>query len=337
MWRVGVNWVGRCDGCGMKPRLIFHIGTHKTGTTSLQSAMSLQSEALAAAGFCYPASGTTRTNVIKKTNPLLKKHLLLTTSAADPDESLFAAEHARLMQEFAASGQRTMVLSEEGLSGPGFLKHNGLARVQHFAGDFDIHIVCLVRRQDSFVESLWNQRCKMGKVQSHIDTYADSPLIREHMNYTVMLDRWASLGAVKVIGFEAAIKTGLEATFSAVTGIPLVPSKQRNVSPSMTCAAVMAVLSRMGYADVDWRQLQAALGPDGPKRALGSRLRQKLLADYAQVNDQLFTRYGVEFPQDMPDEPAEMLPVPTRQDVERMVDAMKLVKKPTGPAPAPGG
>ena len=157
------------------------------------------------------------------------------------------------------------------------------------------------------------------------------------MNYTVMLDRWASLGAVKVIGFEAAIKTGLEATFSAVTGIPLVPSKQRNVSPSMTCAAVMAVLSRMGYADVDWRQLQAALGPDGPKRALGSRLRQKLLADYAQVNDQLFTRYGVEFPQDMPDEPAEMLPVPTRQDVERMVDAMKLVKKPTGPAPAPGG
>ena len=310
----------------MKPRLILHIGTHKTGTTTLQTLMAAQRSELAEAGFCYPTTGHAENPVSQPLKASVWKHQLLTHSLVHPDDSLFAREYARLAEEFAHSGLTTMVLSAEGLSGPRPRKHKSMMRVQRFADDFDIQIVCLVRRQDYFVESLWNQRCKLGKCKTHIDKYADSPLIRDHMNYTAMLDRWAGLGTVKVIGFEAAIHTGLEAAFSAVTGIPLVPSKQRNISPSMTCAAYMALLTRMGYADVDWRKVQKSLGPDGPKRALGSRLRQKLLADYAGVNDQLFTRYGVEFPQDMPDETAEMLPAPTRRDAQRMVDAIELVK-----------
>lgn len=314
----------------MKPRLIVHIGTHKTGSTTLQTLMAAQRRELAEAGFCYPTTGHTRNPVNQPLNASVWKHQLLAHALVHPDERLFVKEHARLVAEFTTSGQTTMVLSAEGLSGPRPKKHKSLVRMQRFATDFDIEIICLVRRQDSFVESLWNQRCKMGKNGVHIDRYADNPLIRAHMTYTAMLDQWATLGTVKVIGFEAAVRTGLEATFSAVTGIPLLPSKHRNISPSMTCAAYMAVLNRWGYENVDWRKLQEVLGPDGPKRALGARLRQKLLADFAGVNAQLFTRYGVEFPQDMPDEPEDMLPAPTRKSVAQIVETLKLVKRRSG-------
>ena len=39
----------------MTDKLILHIGTHKTGTTTLQSMLESNSEALAANGFTYPA------------------------------------------------------------------------------------------------------------------------------------------------------------------------------------------------------------------------------------------------------------------------------------------
>ena len=103
------------------------------------------------------------------------------------------------------------------------------------------------------------------------------------------------------------------------------PVAAENVS---TRPLLAAVSKPMGYDSVEWRKVQAILGSDGPKRALGSRLRHKLLADYAGVNAELATRYGVEFPQDMPDEPAEMLAVPTSLEAEQIIATMKLVKRP---------
>ncbi len=285
----------------MKPRLILHIGTHKTGTTTLQALMAAHRPALAAAGICYP--DTTRSTV-----PHLPKHAgLFEALVAGPEA--FAREHAQIMAEFARSGAHTLVLSEEGLSVP---RHFGaFAAMARFARDLDITVVCCLRRQDLLAESLWNQYCREGHEKGQITDFIRRDNILKRLDYIEVLAFWQRIGTVRALSYDAAVRgEGLVACFAAATGIPLPPEDLReNVSPGMACAAVLAALNRRGIP-ADRTAVEHALGPGARRTALGRRLRRDLLDRFADVNAALAERFGIRFDDVLPDEPDAPLAAP---------------------------
>jgi hypothetical protein len=291
-----------------RPRLILHIGTHKTATSTLQALMAKERQNLLAQGFCYPST----THAVYADQG---KHIALSRALVE-DDAAFLREYGQLVQEFRASGCHTMVLSEEGLSSPAKLNNNHLQRMKAVVADFDIEVVCFLRRQDYFAESLWNQRCKNGRTKKHIDSFVTQPLVIRHMTYKTMLDEWAVFGTVKAFGFEAACETGIVETFSQATGMTLpAAEKSRNISPGMERAALMAALNAAQIPH-DYRQVERVLGADRSRLALGTRHRTALLARFAAHNAELEAAYGVTFPSSLPEgEDSEPIRRPGKPDI----------------------
>ena len=96
--------------------------------------------ALIGQGFYYPATN-------RLPHPNLPKHTSLYVALMNGPDAV-RAEREILLGEFEASGCTTMVLSEEGMSSPGFLRERAMERVQILAPDFDIRIISFLRRQD---------------------------------------------------------------------------------------------------------------------------------------------------------------------------------------------
>ncbi|MBC7739557.1 MAG: hypothetical protein H7245_20645 [Candidatus Saccharibacteria bacterium] len=284
-----------------RPRLLLHIGTHKTATSTLQLLMSSQRKALAAQGFCYP-----RTD--REPSPNRNKHAFFRPLVEKGGPS-FEKMHGALVEEFAASGCHTLVLSAEGLAQ--FPEHRKLDPLSIFARDFDIEVICYLRRQDYFAESLWNQVCKIGKETLPISDYVLLPRAVRYMTYMDILDRWGAFGKVTALGFETAREVGIVESFAAVTGMALPdPEKIRNISPSMTLAAALAVLNRTKDKERNWQVLEPLMGENLSRHALGSRLRAEILARFADHNARLAETYGVVFPDTLPDEGPDPLPDP---------------------------
>ena len=131
----------------MKNKLIVHIGTHKTGTTSIQNTLEQNRALLAEWQVLYP-----RTD--RDPWPDLDKHCSVYAAAVNSSSVIKSREYDLLMKEFEGSGCHTMILSEEGLSEP---KEEIIDFFSTFKEHFDIEIVCYLRRQDLFLESLYNQ------------------------------------------------------------------------------------------------------------------------------------------------------------------------------------
>jgi hypothetical protein len=301
--------------CG-RPRLVVHIGTHKTGTSTLQRALSMAAVALRAQGILYP-----RTD--REPWPQLPKHCSVFHAAVQTDSALARAERDRLQQEFAAAEAQVMVISEEGLSE----SHPSLP--EFFApwlGTFDIEVVCYLRRQDLLVEALFNQfvREAARRESRPLAIFARLKWVRERLDYHAMLSRWRNLPAkVTALDFDAVRGDGgLLASFSEAAGLPQLPASpdlhDANRSPDMRLALA---LNRMNRSQLDYRlpllmRSARLLESSGEfprlKHLLGSVERRRLIAESAESNRRLAQDFEVAFSADLP--VAE--PSATTEDVE---------------------
>jgi hypothetical protein len=298
-----------------RPRLILHIGTHKTATSTLQALMASERASLRDKGILYPRCD-------RPPLPTQRKQEFL-SRLLHRGGSPFKAMLADLEAEVEDSGCDRILMSAEGLSGPALRPDP--AALAAFARAFDITTVCFFRRQDSFAESLWNHRCKIGRESGGIEAFANGPRIAQNGNYPWLIEPWAAVGPVKAVGFETARQGGVAEAFTAVSGIPLPPARRDlNISPSMLAAAYMAVLNRIGIG-FDPERLEAAVAAvhaDDPgamkRKALGRRQRLALLARHKEGNDILAARYGVTFPTDLPQEPDDPIEMPTVTEARRL-------------------
>ena len=175
--------------------MILHIGTSKTGSTSLQRAFESNLDLLRAEGIYYPAS---RTGVAfgMELYSLMSKEIM----SIHKQESRDAINDLRKIKEsvtsaaihdFDRSGCTRMILSDERFYGGfdllrfyiwGYAK-NGREKgsfkeflsleklfteiwieLKHLLKDFDIKVVCYLRRQDLWIESAYNQMIKENGV-----------------------------------------------------------------------------------------------------------------------------------------------------------------------------
>jgi len=110
--------------------LYFHVGTHKTGTTSLQRFMHENRARLGSAGICYYGKCT-----------------------SDTGRSIHHEFHRKLQKLRNDNSWHTLIVSDEDLS------HNhgdvAFGLIQQYARDFDVRIVCYVREIVSYFISFY--------------------------------------------------------------------------------------------------------------------------------------------------------------------------------------
>jgi len=294
----------------MTTRLVLHIGTHKTGTTSIQRALHFARDDLAAKGVLYPLTDRDRDLRLR-----LRKHGELSLVARTGTDAQVAAERDALVEEIEASGAHTVIVSEEGLSGPN-------ARAPAFFAPlrerYALEVICYLRRQDSFAESFYNQVVKRGEraFEGSIIDFIGDTHTRQRLDYHTMLRRWTDIGArVTALEFGSEVKRlGLLPSFAtAVGGLDGVALEDTgaNPSPDMRIVQLMTELSRSDWPYEERRLLRGGREVHAvhgfPKRStlLGRHARQALLSDLAESNERLERDYGVRFDDRMPEEPDE--------------------------------
>lgn len=282
-----------------RKKLVLHIGTHKTGTSTIQSTLAAARDQLAASGVCYPKTD-------RDPFPHLAKHCS-TYQAAIQTDAAFDDEFAILEQELATSGCDTLLLSEEGFSEAQF---DAFSKFSRLTDRYDLTIICFLRRQDQFLESLWVQYCREGHERQTIADFVRRDGIRRRAEYTTILDFWSNFGTMSPHLFDKSGAKDIVSIFGECIGVTLnAPARRENISPGMNAAAAMALLNRFDLS-YDRPRLVHAFHKNDVKHALGSELRAELLEQFAEQNAQLREKYGIVFDQTMPQEPAQPLRLP---------------------------
>ena len=125
----------------MKPRLILHIGAHRTATSALQDFLHANFEPLQKKGFFYPFQ--------------VRRHVKLMNGIFAGRRSV--AETAEKMQTrmTALGGLHTAILSDEDIC-----MRRDLSVLAEFREWFDVKVVFTLRRQDTWLESWYFQNIK---------------------------------------------------------------------------------------------------------------------------------------------------------------------------------
>lgn len=296
-------------------RVVIHIGTHKTGTTSIQEALEKNRARLAARSVWYA-----RTD--REPHAHLPKHSSLARALRQGADHA-DAEISLLLDEFAASRCDTLVLSAEGFSELGAAS---LAPLRALSADFRVEGVCFLRRPDLFAEALWNQFCREGREKRTIRDFARADGVRARLRYATLLDIWSDVATVRAADFDRARKAGLLRAFADLAGIDMPESidVHGNPSPSMNCAAALALLNRSGES-YEIERILAAFRSDTRRHALGRALRAELLAQAEGELARLARDHGVTFDDALPDEPRAPL---LRPEPDALARALARLSRP---------
>jgi len=225
-------------------RMVLHIGTHKTGTTTIQKFVDRHRKKLANRGFWYP-------NYRIILRPGQYAHQDLAHGFAGQSTKRIDYDLARkFIKKICAQGADydTVFLSSEPFyrhtfpetkeGSPDYWKNRRayVERVGDAFGGADVSIVAVVRRQDHFAQSLYNENLKVTRYARALEDFFEDkfPLFQYGEQFKI----WADLfGAVNVMIFEdlVAAPRDLAKEFLQRVGCPvgkLEPIEARNASMS---------------------------------------------------------------------------------------------------------
>lgn len=137
------------------------IGTMKTGTSSLQSFMKNNAQALANQGYCYPKNHIPRRNIFNR-NAFFLIYKPYTDEEPSADE--IWTKGMEQMEQLAKEYDN-IVLSDELIWHYSSRRENFWQRTKEAFEKIgcQVKIVVYLRRQDELVQSLWNQNVKSGE------------------------------------------------------------------------------------------------------------------------------------------------------------------------------
>lgn len=141
--------------------LILHIGLHKTGTSSLQETCFARANDLARAGLIYP-----RLNSAAHPAGVPGHHgLTLNLARFFPQYQPDGGSKAAWARIAAAHSRNTVLVSSEEFSRGRVHARVNMARLAEIATAWDkVTVVCVLREQVSFLQSIFLQMSGMGKL-----------------------------------------------------------------------------------------------------------------------------------------------------------------------------
>ena len=197
---------------------LLHIGPHKTGTTTIQGALHLARERLAAQGVVYPGTG----------RQPLRAVLAVTGQPALLGEPLPDMAHwARLVREVTGARDQRVVMSSEFLA-----EANDAAacRVVRDLGGPQVHVVVTLRPLSRILPSQWQQYLQNGYRMQYLEwlegILSDPPdtptpgFWRRH-RHDELVARWMKAAQnLTVVVVDDDDRLMLLRTFESMLGLP---------------------------------------------------------------------------------------------------------------------
>ncbi len=228
--------------------LFLHIGTHKTGTTSIQNFLRANGAALASRGFYYPTEGAYY--FPGESSQSLLAHALLRRRPhyiRDVELDIDSCV-GDIRRDIGKSACPRVIVSSEHFSRVS-AKEDVFRIREVFSGlAARITVIIYLRRQDALWESIWSQKTKMGTITSSFNEFlATEP----DWDYFQCLELFASVfGQENLIvrPFERAqlFNNDLISDFLQVIDCRAhsVPEVRTNESPPVEMLELMRILGK---------------------------------------------------------------------------------------------
>lgn len=170
------------------PTLYLHVGTHKTGSSSLQRELEMSSPQLREEGIVYIT--------LDKLKSLRLKETLDHDLIGDLRDKLNKIKKKTEIRD------PTFVISCESLSGnkyKGYKNSGILAKsVRKLTAAFEVYIIVYLRRQDSFIESLYTHKIREGESYS-FETFLECTPSTDYDWYELLQNYAEYFGKEKII------------------------------------------------------------------------------------------------------------------------------------------
>ncbi len=284
-------------------KVYLHIGWHKTGSTAIQAFMMRNRSAiLKECGILYPVTGHSTIG-----------HHLAAWSLQDPITSTLAKEinfsetaevvFSRIFEEAESYGATTLVLSSEEF---GTTNQYSIVRLARILKGHEVKLIVYLRRQDEYVESLYNQCVKdygarVGESFEHF-------LRAAYLDYGSYLDDWASLFSglsinVRIYDRSRFPEKNVVLDFMQAIGLAPSPSYQMNnmeANPSLSTRSVKVLarvnaevsLDRAEHERVVAILLNAETEENRNQKVfLSPSSRLTLLNNFKSSNEKMFKRW----------------------------------------------
>lgn len=173
-------------------RLTLHIGTHKTGTTTLQRFMLLNAPLLEGQGLCAPKTPSKYPHKNQDKTACFLHYLALKDLEGEYPhkglEDLVEADRAVVAK--AAQANDHVYLSEEriwytGAQDAGYWR--SMRTVAEEIGFDEFRLVVYLRRQDQLAVSMWEQSAKRPSLTSSLNDYLETETLKNTLDYLKVL------------------------------------------------------------------------------------------------------------------------------------------------------
>ena len=257
------------------PKLILHIGTHKTGTTAIQTFLEANVAALEQRGIDFPIFDVEWPEpVLPNRNGYFLNRAALHRVRMDeplPDKQLAVDCATKLARRVQGGKVRTVLLSDERMWYSGALQAaywKAVKGVVEHMGFDGVEVIVYLRRQDLFAESLWNQFVKATKSTQTLEEYLATPRIKALCDYYAGVKRLEEVFGkrnIKVAVYERSRMKNGDAVddFCQHIGLPLGAGYERppenHTNPRLNNNLVE--LKRMVNKAPEFQQLQNVFGP----------------------------------------------------------------------------
>lgn len=279
----------------MTRRLILHIGAHKTATTTIQRACRTNRARLAEHGVLYPEA--CRFHFAHHRLPFALKGKRDPARGDVPD---FDTEIAALRAEVLAAPQPVTLVSSEDLF---VLRRPFLRRLVAGLDFAEIHVLAMVRRQDDYLLSFYNQNAKdpgNGYVRPLPDLVADPRSTCAEIDYRKWLGFWQAAvgdGRVRLARFEDG--DPLATVLGHLDLPPDLIAAPRRANESLPARAVETIrLAKRLPLPARGRALAARLArrlfAGGARHTLSAADRRRILEEFTEDNAALFAGFGMD-------------------------------------------
>ena len=270
-------------------KLIIHVGTSKTGTTSIQGFLNKNSGLLAEKGFCFVQTG--------------RKHIAHTPLHRRLREESAPEIWRQIQLELAEKGAHTGILSSEyffsAACAQGFSKYMPDALRQN------THVVAYIRRQDKYLESAYKQLVKVGRILPDPNLFYEKN--KDRYRYIEELRSHADAFGPASVHVRAYERNRLHhgdvvADFLKISGIPLDDAfnfepTQSNRSLSAEATEIIGAIAR--NTKMNARQIMREMLHSGDAELLRSddvynrEVRKTAMSYYEASNREICEEFNI--------------------------------------------
>ncbi len=290
-------------------KLYLHIGTHKTGSTSIQRLLWENRDKLAAQGILYPDL---------RMGGFGHHDLALATGQGPRSprnaerihywiEQVAALARGEMPGE-AGSGTGSRSVHTVVLSSEEFESVQEIGEIRRLADYFDVSVVVYLRKQDHYLESAYNQNVRMyeQRFPGSIYQFAFSFNPFARFNYRSLLERWADcFGPERLVVRPygtSAVGADVRMDFLRIVGadtaglyFPGRESERDNVSLQAEAMPYLARINEVSLPAPVHRQVMQTLQVVVPGSSNGRLLRhdesERFYRSFADSNAEVFQRY----------------------------------------------